>query len=235
MFNFSQPIGAYPYAYSWSSIPQPHLQPGAFSVQVQQKYKRTWTTQSIHALVTEYEAYCQATGKSTESLALVDFQIIAERLPQTPQQCFTKFKEIQATGSMKPGVWRKGEEDLLVLLKKEGAYKWSQIAKAINHQFHNQVKVRTGKQCKEKWFNHLSPEINRGPWSCKEDLAILLGYLRYGNRWSLVAKSVSNRLESAVKNRVKSLINKEKQLLRGQETQETLVESLIRKLEDKLT
>jgi hypothetical protein len=42
---------------------------------------------------------------------------------------------------------------------------WSFIAK--------QLKGRLGKQCRERWYNHLNPDINRAPWSTEEDALII--------------------------------------------------------------
>ena len=34
---------------------------------------------------------------------------------------------------------------------------------------------RTGKQCRERWHNHLDPSINKGPWSEEEDRVLKAG------------------------------------------------------------
>ena len=54
--------------------------------------------------------------------------------------------------------WTEEEDIRLVsIVKKFGATKWSNIAKNIPY--------RTGKQCRERWFNHLSPSIKKEEWS----------------------------------------------------------------------
>ena len=40
-------------------------------------------------------------------------------------------------------------------------FKWSEIAKRLPG--------RVGKQCRERWTNHLDPKINKGAWSKEED------------------------------------------------------------------
>ncbi len=54
----------------------------------------------------------------------------------------------------KKQVWTK-EEDLLLtkLIKKYGAKKWAKIAQKIPQ--------REGKQCRERWHNHLDPNIRK--------------------------------------------------------------------------
>ena len=42
---------------------------------------------------------------------------------------------------------------------------WSFIAR--------QLKGRLGKQCRERWYNHLQPDINKSPWTAEEDALII--------------------------------------------------------------
>jgi len=47
--------------------------------------------------------------------------------------------------------------------------RWSEISFKLfvksNKQFY-----RTPQKCREKWFNHLNPEVNRDKWTPHEDL-----------------------------------------------------------------
>jgi len=59
------------------------------------------------------------------------------------------------TGTFKR-VWSKAEDALLKkLVAKFGAQEWSMLAV--------QLPGRCGKQCRERWFNHLSPNV-RAPF-----------------------------------------------------------------------
>ena len=40
--------------------------------------------------------------------------------------------------------------------------KWTEISKKL-HELG--ISGRTGKQCRERWFNHLSPDIRKDKWS----------------------------------------------------------------------
>ena len=42
---------------------------------------------------------------------------------------------------------------------------WSKIAKHLPG--------RIGKQCRERWYNHLNPSINKEPWAASEDRIIV--------------------------------------------------------------
>ena len=59
------------------------------------------------------------------------------------------------------GPWTKEEDDTIVSCIKGGITKWSEIAARIPG--------RIGKQCRERWFNHLDPDIKKGGWSVEED------------------------------------------------------------------
>ena len=58
---------------------------------------------------------------------------------------------------------------------------------------------RTGKQCRERWLNHLGDGIKKGEWSEEEDRRITTMRLAIGNQWSKVSlgyqfTSISNYL-----------------------------------------
>jgi hypothetical protein len=52
---------------------------------------------------------------------------------------------------------------------------------------------RKGKQIRERWVNQLNPNINKTPWTKKEDKILLRYKLIYGNKWSTIAKHLHNR------------------------------------------
>lgn len=191
------------------------------------KYKRTWSKEQVEELYSESRRYCTEHNKDLQHLDLSDFAHISRGLCRSPRKCMNKIMEIQVSGSLRSGVWN-GQEDRLLKELLGQRKKWGNIASAINTEFHKGLKVRTGKQCKERWNNHINPMIERGVWSEKEDLQLLESYQRLGNKWSTIAKELSNRTDSSIKNRVKSLLNREKQAVsQGSETD--LLAMLIRR------
>jgi hypothetical protein len=99
------------------------------------------------------------------------------------------------------GPWTR-EEDVLLgrLVKENGPKKWSKIAESIPG--------RRGKQCRERWLNHLDSKVKKTAWTPDEDAILLGAQERLGNKWSEIAKLLSGRAENAVKNRYNSLINR---------------------------
>jgi myb proto-oncogene protein len=45
---------------------------------------------------------------------------------------------------------------------------------------------RTGKQCRERWHNHLGAGIKKGEWTEEEDRIIITMKRTIGNQWAKV-------------------------------------------------
>ena len=110
--------------------------------------------------------------------------------------------------------WAEAEdEQLRVLVRELGLKQWIKIAIALNQEFHQSTAVRRGKQCRERWYNHLDPELNsnahaEGEWSLEEDVVVLQQQAKKGKKWAKIAKCLCGRTENAVKNRFNSLLRK---------------------------
>lgn len=91
------------------------------------------------------------------------------------------------------GQWSSDEDQRLIdLVRKYGMCRWSYIASALPG--------RVGKQCRERWNNHLAPDIKRGCWSPEEEDMFIATHLQLGNKWSDIAKTLEGRTENSVKN-----------------------------------
>ncbi|CAL5095240.1 unnamed protein product [Urochloa decumbens] len=91
------------------------------------------------------------------------------------------------------GQWTLDEDSLLKkLVKKIGKKKWSKIAEDLPG--------RIGKQCRERWFNHLSPNIKKTPWTEKEEKLLVSLHRKHGKKWAKMAKQIPGRPENSIKN-----------------------------------
>jgi hypothetical protein len=107
--------------------------------------------------------------------------------------------------------WTVAEDETLVrIVQEHGASNWNSRATELNEQFYNQLPVRQGKQCRERWYNHLDPRLRKDSWRVTEDIYILQKQLDLGNRWSEIAKGMEGRTENSVKNRWKCMMKKAK-------------------------
>ena len=110
--------------------------------------------------------------------------------------------------------WTPAEDQLLVkLVQEKSAQKpWKDVAMELYSKSGLGI-YRQGRQCRERWVNHLDPSINRGYWTTEEDINLLKSYLEIGRKWSELAKKMKNRTENTVKNRWKSLMKKFKSIV----------------------
>jgi len=103
------------------------------------------------------------------------------------------------------GPWKKFEDDILRDLVNEfGPKNWSYISAKINE---HEVK-RLGKQCRERWYNHLSPNVRKDPWADEEDRVIIESHQKYGSKWTTISSLLYGRTPNAIKNRWNSTLKR---------------------------
>lgn len=63
------------------------------------------------------------------------------------------------------------------------------------------MKSRTGKQCRERYINHLDPNTKKSPWTLQEDDIIRELYPTLNTKWSQYMSRLPGRTDNAIKNR----------------------------------
>ena len=59
------------------------------------------------------------------------------------------------------------------------------------------VPGRSGKQCRERWRNHVDPSISREPWSEEENALLLRLYEEHYGRWCEISVAFAGRPDEA--------------------------------------
>ncbi|GBF88462.1 hypothetical protein Rsub_01175 [Raphidocelis subcapitata] len=62
------------------------------------------------------------------------------------------------------------------------------------------IRGRTGKQCRERWLNHMREGIIKGNWLADEEFHLALCHSLVGNQWSQHCRRLRGRTENSIKN-----------------------------------
>ena len=108
--------------------------------------KRRWTKQ-------EDEKLCLA----VKAVGTHDWKRIAEQHlaghGRSDVQCLHRWQKVLRAGLVK-GAFTEEEDKIIIACMNEGGLTWMQIAERIPG--------RIGKQCRERWTNHLDPNLKKG-------------------------------------------------------------------------
>ncbi|KAH0715639.1 hypothetical protein KY284_008544 [Solanum tuberosum] len=151
-----------------------------------------WTPEEDEIL---RQAVQQFKGKSWKKIA----ECFKDR---SDVQCLHRWQKVLDPELVK-GSWSKEEDDKLIgLVNIHGPKKWSTIAQ--------ELAGRIGKQCRERWHNHLNPAINKEAWTQEEELTLIRAHEAHGNKWAELSKYLPGRSDNAIKNHWHSSVKKKR-------------------------
>jgi len=99
------------------------------------------------------------------------------------------------------GSWTREEDQVIIdFVSVNGEKDWAKLALMLPS--------RIGKQCRERWKNHLDPKVIRKEWTQEEDELLIQLHQEYGNSWRKISLHFSGRTDNCVKNRWNSTLKK---------------------------
>jgi len=116
-------------------------------------------------------------------------------------ECIRKWQTLSNHPVIKgKGSWTVEEDNILKDKRNLYGKKWAKIA--------SHLPGRQGKQCRERYVNHLDPELKKGLWTDDEEALLIVLHEKHGNRWANIAKGLPGRSDNDIKNHWYSAIQR---------------------------
>lgn len=164
----------------------PNLSPQAFSYPIQPKKSVSSKKNDNHVFNNEIYSYILQNANIS--------------IPNTNQKNSSKKKITRMKFTPQE------DNELLELVSKYGDQNWKIISEEMSKknncsQSQNGQVVRTPRQCKDRYTNYLSPDINKEDWTVEEDQCLILNLSFRRFQWSTLKKFFPGRSEVALRNR----------------------------------
>lgn len=126
--------------------------------------KKNWNEEDIQLLFWIVDKYCKLNSTTHKHLSEQDWKTISAFIPsKSTSGAQFKWLQMQKT-SVTNQPWTKDEDQILIKLVQQYGKSWSNISKQLYNGTGNRF-FRTAKQCRERYNNHLDPNIKKGYWT----------------------------------------------------------------------
>jgi len=144
----------------------------------------------------DYEFLSQSGPEKASSVSLASKKITKSPLSESPSH--SKSPKVRATRNL----WKPHEDELLLKLYAKHGPKWTLIG--------NTIGGRTCKQVRDRYLNHINPEIDYAPFTPHEDLQLVSLQALLGSKWKEISERMPGRSPAQVKNRFYLYLNPNK-------------------------
>ncbi|OHS97486.1 Myb-like DNA-binding domain containing protein [Tritrichomonas foetus] len=150
----------------------------------------TWTPE-------EDEMLTQLVQNSTS----YSWSVLATYFPNKTAPQLTGRWEKVINPQLVKGSWtREEDEQIIRYVQTHGDKDWAKLALIL--------KGRTGKQCRERFKNHLDTSVKHSSWTQEEDNKLVELHNKFGNQWTKISSFFDGRTDNCIKNRWNSTIKK---------------------------
>jgi hypothetical protein len=127
----------------------------------------------------------------------------------------TKHSKKEASGQKRRPWTPREDAAIKSLVGENGVKQWTLIAENLYKKYN--IAGRSGKQCRERWHNHLSQGIVKQAWSASEEFTLFTTHQHIGNKWAEISNALPGRTDNSIKNHFYSTIRKFYRKLYGKE------------------
>jgi hypothetical protein len=114
------------------------------------------------------------------------------------QQIAERWSKVVGPSLVKGSWTRHEDQEIIAFVREFGTKNWTKLADLLPG--------RIGKQCRERWRNHLDPGNNKDGWAPEEDVLLIRLHEEHGNHWMKIATLMPGRSDNHIKNRWNSTL-----------------------------